>query len=128
LMGLRKPLAGAENNVELSKIARTKKKKKILAVEDPRVQHYMDNIMGTSKRKQVHEQILREKEKLIPDNGHHGGLRAANPVEGPDCSGVVHVKGLAIGPNAGGEVDVFRKIHQRERVPLSSNQFFEKRF
>jgi hypothetical protein len=85
-------------------------------------------IIGTDERKKLHAQILREKVKrVIPDNGHHGGQRAANPVQEPVDDPVEHVKSLGIGPNTAGELDLFKSIHRQGRA-LSSTEFFEKEY
>jgi hypothetical protein len=105
------------------------KKKKVRAADHPAIQNDLDVIIGTDERKKLQAQILSDKVKrVIPNNGHHGGQRAANPVESPDDDPVEHVKSLGIGPNTAGELDMFKSIHRRGRVALSSKEFFEKKY
>ena len=105
-----------------------RKKKKISAADHPAIQRDLDEIIGTDDRKKLQAEILREKVKrVIPDNGHHGGQRAESPVQKPDDDPVEHVKSLGVGPNVGGELDLFKSIHRNGRA-LSSTEFFEKNY
>lgn len=114
------PMDAGNDNLEKRKVP----KKKRTALEHPQVQEDLDAIMGPEKRKQLQAQLLSDKEKFIPANGHHGGTRAANPVQKPDADPVESVKGLGIGPNMGGELDLFKSIHRQGR--MSAGEFFSK--
>jgi hypothetical protein len=117
------PLDAGNDNLE----KRKKPKRKRTALEHPVVQDAMDAIMGPEKRKKLQAQLLSEKEKLIPANGHHGGQRAANPTQGPDADHIDHIKGQGIGPNMSGELDLFKSIHRQGRS-LSLGECCEKAY
>jgi hypothetical protein len=137
--GLKKLLAGSEKEVDLSKITKSKFKAALRAKADAddsedqdsdEIHQLGEQTDPDSPNFAARRAALRRQKKSgkgVIGNGHHGGRRAANPVEEPDKDPVEHVKGLGIGPSTADELTLFKGIRQQGRE-LYSSEFVRKRF